>query len=104
MSLGYLASDPGQGDPEALTMALAKWTAGSARRGDVLRRRLAYPSDDELAADLAAVDRGESRRAVLILRGSYGWFPRRFAGRTLWLLPGSLVVGAFVAQPGPEEA
>lgn len=69
------------------------WTAGAARPLDVLRRRFRYPGTEELGADVAAIERGEVRKTVVITRGSFAPFPRRFRPGTAFLMPNRLVIG-----------
>lgn len=63
---------------------------------DLLRNRFGGrsfgPTDEQAAADVAAIDRGESRTVYCSFRGFYGAYPRRFWGYHLDLRPGGLVL------------
>jgi hypothetical protein len=59
---------------------------------DLLRTGRRRPRQAASAADIAAIDRGESRTVFCYYRGLYGGYPRRFAGCMLDLTPDGPVI------------
>lgn len=59
---------------------------------ELLRTRRRESRQAASAADIAAIDRGESRTLFCSYRGLYGSYPRRFAGCMLDLTPDGPVI------------
>lgn len=74
-------------------------SAGTATPIDVLRRLFRPPSKALIAADLAAIDRGEGRSLACLFRGDHGEYPRRFRRKYLDLAPEALVLRHFWSSP-----
>lgn len=74
-------------------------SAGTTTPLDVLRNRFRAPGDAAIAADLAAIDRGEGRRVACLFRGDYAGYPRRFHRKMADLLPEALVLRPFWSSP-----
>lgn len=74
-------------------------SAGTATPVDVLRRGFRAPGKTALAADIAAIDRGEGRTLACLFRGTYGNYPRRYARKMLDLDPHALVIRPFWSSP-----
>jgi hypothetical protein len=67
-----------------------KRSSGSAiTPRDLLRISRRESREAASAADIVAIDRGEGRTVFCYYRGTYGSYPRRFAGCMLDLTPGS---------------
>ena len=74
-------------------------SAGTMPPLDVLRNWFRGPSGAAIAADLAAIDRGEGRRLGCLFRGDYAGYPRRFHRKMADLLPQALVLRPFWSSP-----
>lgn len=74
-------------------------SAGTATPLDVIRRLFRPPSKALIAADLAAIDRGEGRTLACLFRGDHGGYPRRFRRKFLDLAPDALVLRHFWSSP-----
>lgn len=74
-------------------------SAGTATPIDILRRGFRAPSKAALAADIAAVDRGEGRTLACLFRGFYGKYPRRYGRKMLDLAPDALLIRPFWSSP-----
>jgi hypothetical protein len=65
----------------------------------VLRNLFRPPGGAAIAADLAAIDRGEGRRVACLFRGDYKSYPKRFHRKMPDLLPEALVIRPFWSSP-----
>lgn len=74
-------------------------SAGTATPIDVIRRGFRAPSKAALAADIAAIDRGEGRTLACLFRGSYGHYPRRYGRKMVDLAPDALLIRPFWSSP-----
>lgn len=76
-----------------------KRSAGTMTPLDVLRNLFRPPTRAAIAADLAAIDRGEGRRVACLFRGDYNSYPKRFHRKMADLLPEALVLRPFWSSP-----
>jgi hypothetical protein len=74
-------------------------SAGTATPLDVLRRWFRPPSQSAIAADIAAVDRGDGRTVACFYRGEYEGMARRSRRKMLDLTGGGLVLRPFWSSP-----
>jgi hypothetical protein len=74
-------------------------SAGTATPLDVLRRWFRPPGASAIAADLAAIDRGDGRTLACFYRGTDEGMPRRFRRKTLDLTADGLVFRPFWSSP-----
>jgi hypothetical protein len=74
-------------------------SAGTATPLDVLRRGFRPPGESALAADLAAIDRGDGRTLACLYRGAVEGMPRRFRRKMLDLTADGLVFRPFWSSP-----
>lgn len=70
-------------------------SAGTVLPQDLLKNRVRGPSTDAIAADMEALNKGQSRTVACLFRGTYGQYPKRFRQQMLDLLPGVPVVRPF---------
>ena len=76
-----------------------KRSAGTMTPLDALRNWFRAPSGAAIAADLAAIDRGVSRRVACLFRGDYAGCPRHFHRKMADLRPQALVLRPFWSSP-----
>lgn len=70
-------------------------SAGAVYPADIVRNGFRGPSVASMEADMAAIDKGESRRLACLFRGTYGGYPTRFRQHMVDLTPHGLIIQPF---------